>query len=724
MGQATIFAGQKIKTLKSTLSLNGGADIISSTTNPQTSAVSAEPGSLLLNTTSGIMYRKLDAGLTTNWVEVGAGSGGKNYISNPDFDGGSTSGWSMQKVSLSSLIPTGNIGAPDAGHTIAASSSSPLEGANSLLVQGASAFTAGNCLVSKEFAIDREDQAKVMGWSFYYEAVTANMDFPGTSAGTWAVYIAEVTTATPNTVVSWIQPAGVYNLVQGSGAGIASGTFQTTATGTAYRLVLVCINSEAAATTLKVDDFQLGPQKVLQGPSGPVGEIIATGSLTPPVGFLYCNGSAVSRTQYSDLFREIGTTYGVGDGSTTFNLPDLRGVFARGAGSQTIGAETYSATLGTKQNDATSRNGLTISDPGHVHAAGTDNAQFVGTGTGTSANIGPGGGYVIKPFTTTASTGVSLGAGDAETRPANVAVAYHIRYLATYQMSQDTDTRVVAFHAAGTSTQGIAAGPTVLITGWSPTVDTHAQWSSGSQRYVIPVSGNYRVKFSALFNSTAVSASGAIQLLIRVDGVTTINEIIPGGPLAASLRGGTGSGIINLRAGQYIDFAIYQDTGTTLILAGVGFNVSIERLSGPATIAASESVQINYYTAGGAGIPLSGTALIYGTRNFDSHSAYNGSTGIFTAPISGKYLVSAQYSTSSSSIGSFYIQVLKQGSLYGEAVVNRLASVSSVFTNSITALVDLNAGQTCQVNYYSTVSSQNLTASAAQNNIQIVRVGN
>ena len=48
-----------------------------------------------------------------------------------------------------------------------------------------------------------------------------------------------------------------------------------------------------------------------------------------PTGWLKCNGAAISRTDYADLFDSIGTTYGTGDGSTTFNLPDLRGEFLR-----------------------------------------------------------------------------------------------------------------------------------------------------------------------------------------------------------------------------------------------------------------------------------------------------------------------------------------------------------------------------------------------------------
>lgn len=56
-----------------------------------------------------------------------------------------------------------------------------------------------------------------------------------------------------------------------------------------------------------------------------IGEIIEYAGESIPGGYLVCDGSAVSRTEYSELFDVIGTLYGSGDGSTTFNLPDLRG---------------------------------------------------------------------------------------------------------------------------------------------------------------------------------------------------------------------------------------------------------------------------------------------------------------------------------------------------------------------------------------------------------------
>lgn len=60
------------------------------------------------------------------------------------------------------------------------------------------------------------------------------------------------------------------------------------------------------------------------------GMVAHFGTATAPSGWLPCNGAAVSRTTYSTLFGRLGTTFGTGNGSTTFNLPDLRGEFIRG----------------------------------------------------------------------------------------------------------------------------------------------------------------------------------------------------------------------------------------------------------------------------------------------------------------------------------------------------------------------------------------------------------
>ena len=91
------------------------------------------------------------------------------------------------------------------------------------------------------------------------------------------------------------------------------------------------------------------PDDVLKKAFLPVGTIMWYASTMAPSGFLVCDGSLISRTNYASLFAVIGTAFGAGDGVTTFQLPDMRATFVRGAGTQ----NAYSATFGQKQ-EATS----------------------------------------------------------------------------------------------------------------------------------------------------------------------------------------------------------------------------------------------------------------------------------------------------------------------------------------------------------------------------------
>lgn len=73
----------------------------------------------------------------------------------------------------------------------------------------------------------------------------------------------------------------------------------------------------------------------------PVGTVLWYASSVVPSGYLICDGSLVSRTNYAVLFKVIGTSFGAGDGSTTFALPDLRAAFIRGAGTKNNYAATF-----------------------------------------------------------------------------------------------------------------------------------------------------------------------------------------------------------------------------------------------------------------------------------------------------------------------------------------------------------------------------------------------
>lgn len=111
----------------------------------------------------------------------------------------------------------------------------------------------------------------------------------------------------------------------------------------------------------------------------PAGSIIAWGNATPPVNWLICDGSAISRSTYASLFSAIGTTYGVGDGSTTFNVPDLRGRVPVGKNSATF------ATLGATGGAETVTLDIT-QIPSHTHAQDSHTHTFSGTTSTTGSH--------------------------------------------------------------------------------------------------------------------------------------------------------------------------------------------------------------------------------------------------------------------------------------------------------------------------------------------------
>lgn len=136
-----------------------------------------------------------------------------------------------------------------------------------------------------------------------------------------------------------------------------------------------------------------------------VGQIIMTGRASVPTGWLECNGAAVSRTTYASLFTAISTTWGVGDGSTTFNLPDMRGYFPRGYDNGR-GIDT-GRVLASNQTDEFEAHTHTIT-------AGTGSS-------GPTTNISVDSGNSSAPKTTGSAGGAT------ETRPLNVALIFLIK---------------------------------------------------------------------------------------------------------------------------------------------------------------------------------------------------------------------------------------------------------------------------------------------------------
>lgn len=158
----------------------------------------------------------------------------------------------------------------------------------------------------------------------------------------------------------------------------------------------------------------------------PTGAVTAWSTNTAPSGYLICNGAAVSRTTYAALFAVIGGTYGPGDGSTTFNLPDLRGAFVRGLDNGR-GLDA-GRTLGSYQDSDNKSHAHGVYDPGHGHelniVVGSSGAGGAFGQAAPAANETPTG----RGNARLAGSNISIVAsGGNESRPRNVALNYIIK---------------------------------------------------------------------------------------------------------------------------------------------------------------------------------------------------------------------------------------------------------------------------------------------------------
>jgi microcystin-dependent protein len=198
--------------------------------------------------------------------------------------------------------------------------------------------------------------------------------------------------------------------------------------------------ADANVTTAKIADANVTTAKIADGAVThsklnssvilvPTGAVMPFAMNTAPSGWLEANGAEHSKTgTYATLFSVIGTTYGEtnganGIGTTHFRVPDLRGIFVRGINSQSISGVTYSGTLGTKQND-------TFKNHNHVIAADVSvntSAEIIAGQYLAAKNTSFNDRYILAGTATVPTLGLTGSTGDAETRPANIALLYCIK---------------------------------------------------------------------------------------------------------------------------------------------------------------------------------------------------------------------------------------------------------------------------------------------------------
>ena len=579
-----------------------------------------------------------------------------------------------------------------------AASNPGISGQYSLLVGNTLGYnlTVGQGVVSPIFSVDQVDQAKMLQNVLSYMATGSDasyLNFSGTSSNTWALYIQDVTNG------AWIQPAGVYNFVQGTTtlAGKSTSTWQTPSNLVFFRVALLCLNTTGATSpgagvlATYFDDLYVGPQTAPTGPAM-ADSISFTTPLTGTTG-----GAATVTGYYS---RRGEKAYFVGNVAVTSTLSGTAG---------------YTFTLPNSLNiDSTKLSvGNSIAALGYAvtpNGAGTPIQVVYNSGNGATS---------VEFLVNGAPMTTGVGAGGSWTFFFESPI---VGWSSNSSMSSDTDTRVVAMQTNSAPTATITSTPSVLK--FSATSnDTHGGYSTSTGLYTVPVTGFYRVTAQAAM-TTSLNGNQSASVYIYKNGAEVTQGLYAA---AASFTGFTiatnAATTIFCNAGDTLaPYVSSSGTGNS-VFAGSTFNwFNVERVSGPAVVAATESVNARYHGAT-ATITSSSSAVTYSTGDFDTHSKYSGST--YTVPVSGKYQVNASLNMSGTfSINNYaLLSIYKNGSAYSSGDTSAFGSETnlSVFVSDIVAC---SAGDTIVIQTQSTGASVTVASSNVYNYFSIARIGN
>lgn len=628
-----------------------------------------------------------------------------NYIAVNPNAAVDTTGWATYADSAAN-IPADGTGGTATNLTFSRSTSSPLRGAGQFSMVQANSTSLQGKGVSYDFTIDAADKAQVLSIQFDYNAsstfvasngITAplNDGTTSTNAGNSdiEVFIYDVT----NAVLIPVNPQVI--TANGSNNFSFKGEFQTASNSTSYRLIFHIATASANATgwTFLFDNVYVGRQPALYGP--PVTDPVAW---TP-------TGTWSTNTTYTGFKWRVGSLGYYYVKVSTSGAPDGVNLGVNMPGGEVI--DTARMTGSTASVTMLSGGGeARDASPAATYKV---NVAYLSTTSVTPMVEDMPASYVACTQRVNSTAPMTFAASDYVELFWAVPI---VGWSSSTTMSNATDTRVVALQVSGCSTSVTSAG--VTLTPTTVVKDTHGGFSSTT--YAIPVSGFYQIQATLTGGSVSQTAGQTLWVGYSLDGGS---DVILGlqrmSATATIAQYPSGAGIVYCTAGQVVRFRAAADVTQT---AG-GLQASIFRLSGPAAIAASESVNMSY---SGSTTAQTGSVatLVFPTKLFDSHNCYNTSTGVYTVPVSGKYQVSGYSKTGNTSgTGVMLLQAVQAGS----ASVTRELGLSSKTSST-------SAPKACSgVAFFTCVAGDTLVlqgsdadsnAVVAASHIEICRIGN
>ena len=571
---------------------------------------------------------------------------------------------------------------------ITTSSTNPLSDSASFLLQKTGGTNDQGKGVSYDFTIDNASKAKVMQISFDYivNSGTFTAGTPGVS-GTDSdiiVYVYDITNS------RLIQPS-TFKLFSNSSTipDTFNAVFQTAHNSTSYRLIFHTATTTTSNFELKIDNIKVEKSKYAYGTP-----ITDWQSYTPAIAQQGFGNITIANT-YDARWRRNGDSLEISVRFTAGTVAASQARFDLPLGFTVDSVKTPSIKLADGYWIWNSTTGNQIKRGVVLVTGGLTYLNFgFDDYTNSSSPFGPQNGSAL------------VSTGSVVSFFAKVPV---LGWSSSVQMSDSADTRVVDFVGTATTT---AANTNITAT---VTKDSHGAWSSN--QYVVPVAGDYNASISAFCTSTI---GWGINILkngtIVSNGSTSIYSGISSN-LSSTI-------IPDCKAGDVITF---QTTANGGVVTNSANKIFISRISGPSAIAATESVNFEASrTAGNISINATPVTYICNSTIKDSHGGYNSSTGIYTVPVSGTYLIFAEVSMTFGATNYSGQLNLVYGTSNTIGFVSTDSTAVQYRCNVVSAISFLNAGQTIYIQTY-TGAAQSGTAigdSAVTNKFYAVRVGN
>ncbi len=551
------------------------------------------------------------------WVAVGTGSGsgssGINYFSaNPDAEVDVAS-WTGGTDAAAST-PADLTGGADGGRWTR-STSSPLRGTGSFLFSHPASNIQGE-FVSFPLTIDAADKGKIVQVSFDYTVVSGTFVSTASSSDL-IIYAYDVTNS------RLIEPANIYiqNVVAGTN-NTHIATFQTPIDSTSLRFGIYAASSNSAAFVMKFDNFSASQPTRSYGPS--MLDFKNNLTFTPAPGF-------GTTTLDSFWYKRIG------------DIAHVRGSFRAGTTGATAAYITLPFTIDTAKISSTNKavragTWTKIVTGGAANVSSADGEGPIHIDTAELSRVYIGVQTLSNIFSQPATSGI-FASTDSVFVDFMVPVA---GWSSSQEQSSSTDTRVVAARYSTAAGASMATGTNIIDYG-TKDLDTHNAVTTGaSWKFTAPVPGVYEVTGMIRLGAATFTNTAEQELTMFKNGseysslgITRI-EVTQTNAFAVA-----GSTIVSLNAGDYIDLRFRNGEAGARSLSGDAKlnHVSIRRLSGPATISASETIYARYMTNSGQSISNTTTTIIdIGTKVSDSHGIVTtGASWKATAPVSGFY---------------------------------------------------------------------------------------